>query len=146
MLRKIALVRGSSVPQKIVGASQGIRFRAAEYQRRLFRSDLHILHQVWTYKSKAAFAISVSQGNHGIIDYTRLEALCQVMQDMMGGQGKGVATMHKVSPSSPCYCQLILHVLEVECCWFWYLPCFESAVHAKDTSTLAFVCRSCGGF
>lgn len=69
---------------------------------------------VWTYKSKAAFAISVSQGNHGIIDYTRLEALCQVMQDMMGGQGKGVATMHKVQGDQHLEHRLHLLLLEQE--------------------------------
>lgn len=69
---------------------------------------------VWTYKSKAAFAISVSQGDHRLIDYARLEALCQVMCDMMGGPGKGVATLHKVQGEQQLEHRLHLLLLEEE--------------------------------
>lgn len=41
--------------------------------------------------------IDISQADHAVVDFVRLEALRQVMLNMMGGHGKGVASVHKVS-------------------------------------------------
>lgn len=41
--------------------------------------------------------MDISQADHAVVDFAMLEELQLVMLNMMGGHGKGVVGVHKVS-------------------------------------------------
>lgn len=61
--------------------------------------------QVWTYKGRVAFVLSVLEKNKPIADRVKLQRLSQIMLDIMGGD-LGIVTMDQVClcfrRSGPC--------------------------------------------
>ena len=60
--------------------------------------------QVWTYKGRVAFVLSVLEKNKPIADHVKLQRLSQIMLDIMGGD-LGIVTMDQVCLcflSGPC--------------------------------------------
>ena len=53
--------------------------------------------QVWTYKGRVAFVLSVLEKNTPIADSTKLQRLSQIMLDIMGGS-LGIVSIAQVCP------------------------------------------------
>ena len=51
--------------------------------------------QVWTYKGRVAFVLSVLEKNKPIADRLKLQRLSQIMLDIMGGD-LGIVSMDQV--------------------------------------------------
>ncbi len=52
--------------------------------------------QVWTYKGRVAFVLSVTQNGRPIPDDQRLQRLKQLLFDMMDTEGGGIVTVRQV--------------------------------------------------
>ena len=61
--------------------------------------------QVWTYKGRVAFVLSVLEKNKPVADHVKLRRLSQIMLDIMGGD-LGIVSMDQVcfypGRSGPC--------------------------------------------
>lgn len=83
------------------------------HARRVCRHGSHFLQhalQVWTYKGRVAFVLSVLEKNRPIADRLKLQRLSQIMLDIMGGD-LGIVTMDQVClcPGRSGPCQSICH-------------------------------------
>ena len=59
-----------------------------------FPQSRHVV-QVWTYKGRVAFVLSVLEKNKPIADRLKLQRLSQIMLDIMGGD-LGIVSMDQV--------------------------------------------------